>query len=803
MLTKFRNSFLVLSILCIAATSFGQLTTSAMSPTALVENVLIGNGVSASNIQFTGANDAIAYFNGQNSNIGMNEGIVITTGTAFGNNNGPIGPNNSISSGINNGTPGYGLLNNLTTEPTENASILEFDFVPSNDTVSFNFVFASEEYPEYVCSDFNDVFAFFISGPNPAGGNYINRNIALIPGTTTPIAINNVNSGQSGSNGSPGGCGPSGLNNSQYYVNNINGGTVQYDGFTTVMTALSKVECGETYHLRIAIADVGDGIYDSGIFLEANSLESPNPITITTSIDNDIFGDNKTIAEDCAEGEIRISRVGSDISVPLSIPVTFMGTATLNVDYTTNVPNVLQFNPGQTELVYQVTGIGDALVEGQETIILELAIPDPCKIAENVQIEYFINDLPPLEVTVGDAETQCIGEEVFLVAEVNGGGPPYSYLWNTGSTNDTIWVSPTSTQTYTVSVTDNCIGQPVQATATVTVPDFIPLSVLTTDDIVEICPFVDNIISAEASGGIPGYTYSWVDNNGNDLGTNPTINISPEFTSSYTVTVTDNCGDQTSATVNYTVLAPPLVLDITDATKVCPGDSALITVFPTGGWGDYTYYWPHSGETTQSVWVSPGTTTSITVQVQDSCATFTKEISTTVEVVKPIANFWVDPYLMEDLLVQFHNVTQGGVTYWWDLGNGETSTEVYPQTTYDEPGWYDITLVAWNEIGCVDTIQKPIQIKPEFYFYAPNAFTPDADGFNDEFSVSIINPKKFNIQIFNRWGELIYESDDPRFKWDGTYRNKPVQDGVYVYKIFLTSINDDYIEHNGHVSVLR
>lgn len=803
MVTKIRNTFILLTITLSSVLSFGQLVTSTMSPQALVENVLIGNGVSASNIQFTGANNAIAYFNGQNSNIGMAEGLVITTGTAFGNGSGPIGPNNSASSGTDNGTPGYNLLNNLTTEPTYNASILEFDFVPSNDTVSFNFVFASEEYPEYVCSDFNDVFAFFISGPNPAGGNYINKNIALIPGTNTPIAINNVNSGQVGANGSQGGCGSGGLSNSQYYVNNNFGNTVQYDGFTTVLKALSKVECGETYHLRIAIADVGDGIYDSGIFLEANSLESPNPVNITTSIDNDIFGDGKTIAEDCAQGEIRISREGSDVSQPLDIPVTFMGTATLNVDYTTNVPALLQFAPGQTELVYQVTGIGDALVEGQETIILELAIPDPCKIAENVQIEYYINDLPPLEVTVSDAETQCIGEEVFLVAEVNGGGPPYTYSWNTGSTNDTIWVSPTSTQVYTVSVMDDCIGQPVQASATVTVPEYIPLEVLTTDDIVEICPFVDNVISSEATGGIPGYTYSWVDSEGNDLGTNPVINVAPEFSTSYTVTVTDNCGDQTTATVNYSVLAPPLVLDISPATKVCPGDSALITVFPSGGWGDYTYYWPHSGETTQSVWVKPGTTTSFLVQVQDSCATFTKEISTVVQVIKPIANFWVDDYLMEDLLVTFHNVTQGGVTYWWDLGNGETSTDVYPQTTYTEPGWYDITLVAWNEIGCVDTIQKPIRIKPEFYFYAPNAFTPDGDGFNDVFSVSLINPKKFNIQIFNRWGELIFESDDPRFKWDGTYRNKIVQDGVYVYKIFLTSINDDYIEHNGHVSVLR
>jgi gliding motility-associated-like protein len=360
------------------------------------------------------------------------------------------------------------------------------------------------------------------------------------------------------------------------------------------------------------------------------------------------------------------------------------------------------------------------------------------------------------------------------------------------------------TTDYTVSVVDECIGNPVNATATITVPPYIPLEITLTDDIVEICPFVDNQLASEATGGVPGYSYYWLDDDGNDLGVKPVIDVAPGSTTVYTVGVVDNCNDSTDKEVSITVLSPPLILDITPPGLICPGDSIQLTVYPTGGWGDYTYYWPHSGELTQSVWVSPGATTTFFVQVQDSCATFTVETSTEITVTKPIANFWVHDYLMEDLLVTFHNVTINGYTYWWDLGNGETSTDTYPQTTYDEPGYYDITLVAWNEIGCVDTIRKPIRIKPEFYFFAPNAFTPDNDDrFNNYFSVSIINPKSFHIDIFNRWGELIYQSDDPRFKWDGTYQGKQVQDGVYVYKIFLQSINDDFIEHNGHVTVIR
>jgi hypothetical protein len=115
-----------------------------------------------------------------------------------------------------------------------------------------------EEYPEYVNSSFNDVFGFFITGLNPAGGLYANTNVALVPGTSMPVAINNINL----------------MLNNAYYVYNVGGVTIVFDGFTTVLTATIPVVPLATYHLKMAIADAGDMIFDSGIFLQCPSMRS-------------------------------------------------------------------------------------------------------------------------------------------------------------------------------------------------------------------------------------------------------------------------------------------------------------------------------------------------------------------------------------------------------------------------------------------------------------------------------------------------------------------------------------------------
>ena len=245
---------------------------TSTTPTQLVNNFIL-TGVTASNIVYTGGPNSMGSFTGGNTtNLGLSNGIILSTGIV----NSTPAINSAASYFSSNQTvyPGgqdADLQNLIPSSPIYDACVLEFDLVPAGNVLEFQYVFASEEYPEYVCSQFNDVFGFFISGPDPAGGNYVNLNIAQVPNSSLPVAINTINSGTP-INYPASGC--MSVSNSQYYVDNTYGTSIVYDGFTTVMLAQATVVPGLTYHLKMAIADVSDGIYDSGIFLKAQSMKS-------------------------------------------------------------------------------------------------------------------------------------------------------------------------------------------------------------------------------------------------------------------------------------------------------------------------------------------------------------------------------------------------------------------------------------------------------------------------------------------------------------------------------------------------
>lgn len=251
---------IILVILTSYTIAWGQLITSGpVGPSDLVQNTLVGYGIQLISVSSQGDSNAFGVFKSNGSNIGMEEGIIMTTGVISGQ-NGPVGPNNMSNSGMDNGTTGDFLLSTILpgNPSTFNAAAIEFTFIPSGDSIFLKYVFGSEEYPEYVGGQSTDVFGVFLNGPNPSGGSYSEQNIALVPNTTFPITINNIND----------------LTNASYYVDNATGLSIQYDGFTKVLTARAAVISDTAYIIRIAIADVSDGIYDSGVFLEAFSFTS-------------------------------------------------------------------------------------------------------------------------------------------------------------------------------------------------------------------------------------------------------------------------------------------------------------------------------------------------------------------------------------------------------------------------------------------------------------------------------------------------------------------------------------------------
>lgn len=248
-----------------------------LTPDELV-SLLLGTGVTVSNIQITpgvgNGNLAIGSFNGGFSeNLGIDSGVILSSGNI----SEIVGPNDSDSTGQELGTPGDLdldlILNpNLLDETddreevegdTNDAIVLEFDFIPAHEEFVFEYVFASDEYNEFANSSFNDIFAFLLDG----------ENIALIPGTNIPVSINNINAEE---------------NTSFFRNNDLDDVGVneliptEFDGLTTVLGVRGFVTPGQTHNLKLVIADTGDSIYDSAVFLKAGSLSTPPIIADAT-----------------------------------------------------------------------------------------------------------------------------------------------------------------------------------------------------------------------------------------------------------------------------------------------------------------------------------------------------------------------------------------------------------------------------------------------------------------------------------------------------------------------------------------
>ena len=775
------------------ASLYAQLqTNNSLNPQGLVQNVLLGNGVTVSNVSYNGSPAAIAQFTAANTTLGINSGIVLTTGTTLPNGDGPHGPNDTPGAGVDNNMGGFNLLSQaIQGTQTYNAAILEFDFVPYADTVRFKYVFGSDEYPEFAPPNnttYNDVFGFFISGPGITGF----QNIALLPNGSV-VSINNVNT----------------ITNPFYFVNNGDGNTapynqspqyIQYDGFTKVLEAVSKVQCGQTYHLIIAIADVGDGQWDSGIFLEANSLSTLTPVEIDHTLSQQVFPNPDWMAEGCVSTNVTLTRQ-ANLTQSLTIPVQLSGTATSGIDYN-GVPASVTFQPGQTTVSFTIQSLTDALLEGLETLTLTFPITDPCGNVTPLVLDLWIQDNQPMQVTLSSSPPSCPGDPVTINSQISGGVQPYTYLWSTGQTTGSMTFTPSSTTTVWLEVTDACTGIPAYDTLVVNVPVFAPLAVVVSPDITEICPYVPATIGVQASGGSGQYAYLW---SVNSLlsGTTDSILVNPGSSTTYLITVSDNCGNSVQDSVIYTILSPPLVLQMNGPFEICPGDSVDLLVTATGGYGTYYYNWSTTA-TTPGITVTPQVSTSYFVQVSDECQTFSTTAVAVVQVVKPMANFYIatqNP--MQGLPVQLTNASFNAWSYTWSFGDGNGSFLVNPTHVYTQPGAYEITLIATDQKGCVDSISKWIEIAPERYIYLPNSFTPDGDGLNEYFYGRFIGLLSARFYIFNRWGEEIFFSDQLNFVWNGEYEGVPVQDGTYSWYLIYEIEKGIYEDLSGHVNVIR
>lgn len=387
---------------------------------ALVQK-LLGQGVTVSNVSLVADPQATGFFNNiSGTAIGIDSGIVLSTGKAksVGTNWGFDGNGTTQAFAANASTslgmPGDADLANSISVPllqTHDACVLEFDFVPLGDTIRFNYVFSSEEYtPAFVCQ-FNDAFAFFISGPGITGL----KNIALVPNTILPVSIFNVND-------VPGGSCP---NNIPFYDDNRFSKFFTHDGHTTVFTAVAQVQPCQTYHLKLVIADLSDFLFDSGVFLEAKSLSS-NAIALNNLTQTDNLG-NSYLVEGCSAGSFQIKRPTVSPN-PLTVNLSYGGSAINGVDVQL-LPTSVTIPGGDTVVTVNVLPVIDLAPEGIETLVIyALAGCAAGNPSDSTTIQ--LRDYDTLGINPPDTSFICKGSPVQLAASAG-----YSiYLWDADPT---------------------------------------------------------------------------------------------------------------------------------------------------------------------------------------------------------------------------------------------------------------------------------------------------------------------------------------------------------------------------------
>lgn len=397
---------------------------AVIDPIAIIETIFLGEGVEVTNIDFTGDNQAVGHFTSGQGQIGIDRGIVI--GSGFVNN--ATGAGMDFVSDDTNGPNNDPDLDGISNVPLMDVAKYEITFIPTSDTLRFRYSFASEEYPEFGCSPFNDVFGFFISGPNPAGGNYVSENIALVPelsdptGTTftnLPVSIANVHGDDPGTN-----CVGS---YTEYYNDNSMSPFLTYDAYLDVFVAQAIVIPCEEYTIKLAIADGSDAFYDSAVFLEAKSFG-----TGALDVNIETVSLDGGVAEGCNPGLIIFSLpnpVEEDFIVDATI-IDCPNSATNGVDYF-GIPTPIVIPAGESRVEFIFEAPEDNIDEGDEFICFDIQ-KDICN-RDTVSIK--IVESPLKEVFIPNDTLICQNEIVNLTSSlpqdfVLPPSPNFSYTTN-------------------------------------------------------------------------------------------------------------------------------------------------------------------------------------------------------------------------------------------------------------------------------------------------------------------------------------------------------------------------------------
>lgn len=418
--------------------------------------------------------------------------------------------------------------------------------------------------------------------------------------------------------------------------------------------------------------------------------------------------------------------------------------------------------------------------------------------------------------------TICIGGELTTYASASNYGSTFDYHWeHTTDLSASQTLNPISDTTISVYAVNEfgCHSDTIEVGAIL----YDPIT-LTITDFDTVCPGFDSYHQVLAQGGYNGYSYSWTANGVVLSEITDEVFVNPNIETEYCVTVTDGCETPAETICSSVIMREvPVPYFIADTTEGCAPSTIELynattyelseTQTDSIRWYiDNTAYYQE--DTVSHEFFDPGFyNVALKIYTNYGCSNETLINDYIVVHEQPVANFYAisNPTTIFDTEVEMVNISSGeNNSYVWNFegatpsvsGNDEP-TVLYPEGV---PGEYDVTLYVTNQYNCTDSITKVVQVISDVLIYAPNAFTPDGDQLNNEWRIYMdgINPLDFHLILYNRWGEIIWESYDPEGSWDGNYGGIPAQDGTYVWRIVTKDANSDKkYEFRGTVTLLR
>jgi gliding motility-associated-like protein len=516
--------------------------------------------------------------------------------------------------------------------------------------------------------------------------------------------------------------------------------------------------------------------------LNFNNISNPvaSPTVTTTYV---VTG---TSAVGCSSTDTVVVTIANNLTVTAGADVTICSGDTIQLS--TSGGTIYAWTPSAS-LQTPNSATTNAFPASTTTYVVNVTDANNCQGSDTVTV--FVNG--PVALASTGSTTICIGQSATITATPSNGISPYTYSWSNGLVGaGPQTVSPVTTTAYTVSVVDSIgCSSPVQ-TITVTVNP--PLSIANIPP-ATVCAGTPTTLTASPTGGDGNFSYLWMPG---AMTTNP-VTVSPLVTTTYTLVVSDGCGTPPDTTMITVTVNPVATLTTTSSAENCNSADGTASVTANGGTSPYTYLWNNNATTSSISGLAAGTYT-VTVTDANGCATTQTVIVGSNG--NATANAGNTVTIISGDSTQL-NGSGSGTTYSWSPPT-DLSCSTCPNPFASPTVTTTYTLTVTDSTGCTATDTVTVFVDMNCGdVYLPNAFSPNGDNQNDVFYVRGNCIKYMDFEIYNRWGEKVFESTDPSKGWDGTWRGEKCEAAVFTYFLRATLIDDSTVEQQGNISLVK